>query len=50
MNLSLTILRNTPNFIYGEFAAIKSQAKSDGVATSPIRSFLTDHHIKRLAS
>jgi hypothetical protein len=50
MSLSFTILRNTPNLIYGEFAAIKSLAMSYGVATSPIRSLLTDYHIKGLAS
>jgi hypothetical protein len=50
MNLSFTLLRNTSNSIYGEFATIKSQAKRYGVAISQMRSLLADHHIKRLAS
>jgi hypothetical protein len=48
MNLSFTILRNTPNFIYGEFATNKSQVKSYGTAILQLRNLLTDHHIKRL--
>jgi hypothetical protein len=50
MNLSFPLLRNAPNFIYGEFATNKSQVKRYRVAISPMRSLLTDHHIKRLAS
>ena len=50
MNLAVAILHNFPAFKCGEFATFKSHTKLNEVAITQMRSLLTDHHMKRLAS
>lgn len=50
MNLPFTTISGTSALNCGEIAIIKSDVEFCEMAITHVRSLLTDHHIKRLAS